>query len=179
MPVTTAAKRYARAIFEIATEDNKLEEWHSDLKKIAQLIKDSEFVALAENPKLSAELKVKLAEGKLGQMNPQALNLVHLLIAKGKLEYADQIACEYERLLDEHYGITHAKVTTAIHISDTDKEKISHQLNTIVGKQVIIDLQVAPEILGGFVARIGDRVIDGSIRNKLIELKKSLARTRG
>ncbi len=178
MPITATAKRYAQAVFEIAIEDNKLEEWRLDLRKIAKLIGDAEFVALIENPKLSFELKIKLVKEKLGQMNPEALNLIYLLITKNKLGYVDQIAYEYDRLLDEHYGIIRANVTTAIPLNDTEKEKISHQLKTIIGRQVVIDLQVAPEILGGFVARIGDRLIDGSVRNKLNVLKKSLVRSK-
>jgi F-type H+-transporting ATPase subunit delta len=179
MPVTTFVKRYAQAVFEIARESNKLEEWRSDLGKIAQLMGDSEFAALVENPKLPTELKAKLAQEKLGKINPMALNLVYLLMAKDRLKYADQIANEYERLLDDHYGITHAEVTTAIPLNDTDKERLSHQLDTIVGKKVSVNLQVDPDILGGFIARIGDSLLDGSIRNKLNELKKSLAETRG
>jgi len=179
MPVTTFVKRYAQAVFELALESNKLEEWHSDLGKIAQLMEDAEFAALIETPKLPTELKAKLAQEKLGKINPMALNLVYLLMAKDRLKYADQIANEYERLLDDHYGITHAEVTTAIPLNDTDKERISHQLDAIVGKKVSVNLQVDPDILGGFIARIGDSLLDGSIRNKLNELKKNLAETRG
>lgn len=178
MPVTTFIKRYAQAIFEIALEGNELEEWRADLGKIAQLTQDAEFAALVENPKLPSELKAKLAKEKLGEINPLALNLVYLLIVKGRLKYTGQIANEYERLLDDHYGITHAEVTTAIPLDKSDTERLSHHLETTVGKKVSVNLQVNPDILGGFIARIGDRLIDGSIRNKLNELKKSLVETR-
>lgn len=179
MPITSFAKRYAQAVFEIALESKKLEEWRSDLGKIAQLMVDAEFAVLIENPKLPTELKPKLIQEKLGKINPLALNLAYLLMAKDKLKYADYIANEYERLLDDHYGITHAEVTTAIPLGDTDKQRLSHQLNTIAGKKVSVKLRVEPDILGGFIARIGDSLIDGSVRNKLNELKKSLAETRG
>ena len=179
MPLTSFAKRYAQAVFEIALESNKLEEWRSDLGKIAQLMGDAEFAVLVENPRLPTNLKEELAQEKLGKINLLALNLVYLLMAKGRLKHADQIANEYGRLLDAHYGITHAEVTTAIPLNDTDKQRLSHQLDTIVGKKVSVNLQIDPDILGGFIARIGDSLIDGSIRNRLNELKKSLAETRG
>ena len=175
MPTTTSVKRYAQAVFEIALESNKLKEWQSNLGKIAQLTRDAEFTALVENPKIPFEAKEKLVREILGKINPMALNLVYLLIAKGKLKDAGQIADEYERLLNEHYGIKSAEVTTAIAIDDTEREKLSHHLEAIVGKKVNVKIQVNPDIIGGFIARIDDSLIDGSIRNKLEMLKKNLA----
>ena len=178
MPITTSVKRYAQAVFEIALESNKLKAWQSKLKKIARLTEDTEFMTLAENPKLPFELKVKLVQERLGKINPMALNLVYLLTAKGKLKSAGQVAEEYERLLNEQYGIKNAEVTTAIPLDDAEKERLGHHLEAIVGKKVSINIQVDPDILGGFIARIDDSLIDGSIRNKLEILKKSLAETR-
>jgi F-type H+-transporting ATPase subunit delta len=175
MPITTSVKRYAQAVFEIALESNILKEWQSDLRKIARLIQDTEFASLIENPKLPFELKAKLAREILGKINPMALNLVYLLIAKGKLKNAGQLADEYERLLNDHYGIKTAEVTTAIALDNTERERLSHHLEAIIGKKVSVNIQVNPDILGGFIARIDDSLIDGSIRNKLEMLKKSLA----
>ena len=178
MPATTSVKRYAQAVFEIALESNKLKEWQSNLGKITQLTKDAEFTDLIENPKLPFEMKAKLAQEILGIINPMALNLVYLLIAKGKLKNAGQLADEYERLLNDHYGIKSAEVTTAIALDDAERKRLSHHLESIVGKKVSINTQVDPDILGGFISRIDDSLIDGSIRNKLEMLKKSLAETR-
>jgi len=175
MPITTSVKRYAQAVFEIALESKKLKEWQSNLGKIAQLARNTEFTTLVENPKITFELKAKLVREILGKINPMALNLVYLLIAKGKLKDAGKLADEYERLLNDHYGIKSAEVTTAIALDRTEREKLSHHLETIVGKKVSIKIQVNPDILGGFIARIDDSLIDGSIRNKLEMLKKGLA----
>jgi len=175
MPTTTSVKRYAQAVFEIALESNKLKEWQSNLGKVAQLTLDTEFAALTENPKIPFEVKEKLVREILGKINPMALNLVYLLIAKGKLKDAGQLADEYERLLNDHYGIKSAEVTTAIALDYTEREKLSHHLEAIVGKKVNVKIQVNPDIIGGFIARIDDSLIDGSIRNKLEMLKKSLA----
>jgi len=178
MPVTTSVKRYAQAVFEIALESNKLKEWQSNLREIAQLAQDTEFTNPIENPKLPFELKAKLTREMLGKINPMALNLVYLLITKGKLKNAGQLAGEYERLLNDHYGIKSAEVTTAIALDDAEKERLSQHLEAIIGRKVYINIQVDPDILGGFIARIDDSLIDGSIRNKLEMLKRSLAETR-
>ena len=178
MPVTTSVKRYAQAVFEIALESNKLKVWQSNLTKIAKLVQDDEFVSLAENPKIQFDLKTNLVQERLGKINPMALNLVYLLIAKGKLKNAGQLADEYERLLNDHYGIKTAEVTTAIALDNTERERLGQNLEALVGKKISINIQVNPDILGGFIARIDDSLIDGSIRHKLEMLKKRLAETR-
>jgi F-type H+-transporting ATPase subunit delta len=178
MAVTTSIRRYAQAVFEIALESNKLKEWQSNLTKIAKIIEDDEFVSLAENPKIPFDLKEKLVQEKLGKTSPMALNLVYLLISKGKLKAASHISEEYDRLLNNHYGIKSAKVTTAIPLDSSETDKLSHSLESIVGKKVSMSVQVDPDILGGFVARIDDSLIDGSIRTRLEMLKRKLAETR-
>jgi F-type H+-transporting ATPase subunit delta len=178
MAVTTSVKRYAQAVFEIALESDKLKEWQSNLAKIAKLVEDEEFVGLAENPKIPFDLKAKLVQDKLGKINTMALNLVYILISKGKLKTAGQILEEYNRLLNEHYGIKSAEVTTAIPLDNTEKEKLEENLEALAGKKISMKVQVNPEILGGFIARIDDSLIDGSIRNRLEMLKKRLAETR-
>lgn len=176
MPTTVSSKRYAQAAFEIAQQKEKLEEWRSDLRRIAELARDAEFTSLVENPKLPFEPKAKLAQAALGKVNPLALNLAYLLIAKGRLKSASQIADEYDRLLDDFHGIGHARVITAVPLDDTNRERLSQRLEAIIGRKVSLSLQVDPNVLGGFVARIDDRVIDCSIRNKLEMLRRSVVK---
>jgi len=178
MPTATFAKRYAQAAFEVAKEKNNLDEWQTDLIKVTELLKDSEVSNLIENPKLSFELKAELVKEKLGKINPLVLNLCYLLISKGKLKNIEHVANEYECLVDEHRGIKHADVITAVPIDDKDKRKLIAQLEAMTGTKVVVEIQVDPELVGGIVARIDGRLIDGSIRNKLKLLKKELAETR-
>src|SRR4030043_2077095 len=124
MPVTTSVKRYAQAVFEIALEGNKLKDWQSNLTKIANLVQDDEFVSLAENPQIQFDLKTKLVQERLGKINPMALNLVYLLISKGKLKTASQISEEYNRLLNEHNGIEKAEGTTAVPLDSKEIERL-------------------------------------------------------
>jgi F-type H+-transporting ATPase subunit delta len=97
-----------------------------------------------------------------------------LLILKGRLKNADQISDQYDNLLDAQRGIKHAVVTTAVAIDETEKSKITTQLEKITGKKVTVKLQVNPNIIGGMVARIEDTLIDGSIRNRLDLLRRDL-----
>ena len=169
------AKRYAQAVFEIALKANELDRWQSDLQKIACLSEDATIVAFGESPKFLFDDKVRLFSERLGDINPLALNLVYLLIVRGRLSIVGDIADEYQRLLDAHHGIERAEVTAAIPLANEDKLKLGKCLGTVVGREVVIKPEVDSSLIGGFVARIGGKFIDGSIRGKLLALGRELA----
>jgi F-type H+-transporting ATPase subunit delta len=178
MLATLSSKRYAQAAFEIATEKDKLEEWRSNLRKISELTREPEVVSFLENPKIPFESKAKLMQEGLKGVDPLALNLVYLLVIKDRIRTTEQIAEEYERLLDEYHGIRHAQIITAIPIDEPTKARLNQRLEALIGNKVSARLQVDPNILGGFVARIDDSLIDFSVRNKLELLRKELVETR-
>ena len=174
MPKITSGKRYAQAAFELALEKNELESWQQGLRKIADLTTDEELMALLQNPRLPFPAKKSLLEKRLGEINPLTFNLALLLVSKGILRRGNDIFQQYNTLLDVHRGIERAKVTAALSLADEDQEAISRRLEKIVEHKVAIDAQVDPSIIGGFIARVGDMLIDGSIRQRLETLKKSL-----
>jgi F-type H+-transporting ATPase subunit delta len=155
-------------------ERNELESWQKGLEKIAELTKDEELMALLQNPRLSSDAKKTLLQKQLAEINPLAFNLALLLVKKGLLRIGQQIFQQYCSLLDIHQGIERAKVTTALPLSDEEGETISRRLGDMANRKVVIDGQIDPTIIGGFIARMGDKLIDGSIRQKLETLKKSL-----
>ena len=171
----SSGKRYAQADFELAMEKNELESWQVSLGKIAGVAADVKLMALLENPKLPFDVKRDLLEERLGEVNPLALNLACLLMSRGRLRIAGNISQQYALLLDAHYGIEHAEVVTALPLDDVDKERISSRLGEMTGHKVVIDAQVDPSVVGGFRAKVGDMLIDGSIRSRLESLRKSLA----
>ncbi|MGD0854983.1 MAG: ATP synthase F1 subunit delta [Dehalococcoidia bacterium] len=172
---TISARRYAQAIFQIAQAKNNLDEWKKELLKLAHITKDKEVMDLIDHPKVLFNLKAELIKQRLDTSNELVLNLCYLLILKGRLKNADQISDQYDNLLDAQRGIKHAVVTTAVAVDETEKQKITSQLEKITGKKVTVKLQVNPNIIGGMVARIEDTLIDGSIRNRLDLLRRDLA----
>jgi len=164
-------------VFEIALERGELDSWQSDLRKVASLSEDAAIALLLENPKVPFGDKAKLLSEQLGDINPLALNLISLLVAKGRLTMAGEIADEYERLLDSYRGIEKAEVTTAIPLDDEDKSRLEKRLGTILGKQVVVSSQVDSSLIGGVVARVAGKLIDGSTRSRLEALKKELSRS--
>ncbi len=175
MPITTFAKRCAEAMFALARENDKLEEWYSELVEMARLAAEPEIVAFTENTKIPLDIKLKLLRERLTGVSQLPLNLAYFLIAKGKFRELGQVVQAYGRLLDEQHGIKHAEVITAIPLDESEQENIRKYLESVTGGKVILNLEVDPGIIGGFIARVDSSLIDGSIRAKLQALKKTLA----
>jgi F-type H+-transporting ATPase subunit delta len=131
-------------------------------------------MAFLQSPRLPFDAKKELLQKQLGKINPLAFNLALLLANKGFFRLSGDIFRQYNDLLDAHRGIERAKVTAAVPLSDVDKETISSRLGKVVDRKVAVDAQVDASIIGGFIARMGDMLIDGSIRQRLESLKKSL-----
>ena len=176
MSSTRSGKRYAQAAFELASERGELENWQTGLNQVAGIAADGKLMSMLENPKLPFEAKQAILKEHLGTMDPLVGNLTYLLMTRGKLRILGDISQHYERLLDRHHGIVHAEVLTAVPLHDEDRERLSRRFTELVRRTVIIDSRIDPSILGGFKAKIGDTLIDGSIRNTLESMKKSLAR---
>ncbi len=179
MANSTYARRYSQAAFKIALEEKELNRWQSDLRRIASLVKDEALFALLENPEVSFDDKAKVLSERLGDINPLALKLVYVLVTKGRLGMIGDIADEYQRLVDNYRGIEGAEVaevTTALPLDDEDKLRLAQRLTSIFGKPVVLKPKVDSSLIGGIIIRVGDKLIDGSIRSKLVALKRDLER---
>jgi len=174
MPRISSAKRYAQAVFELALEKNEFESWQEGLKRIVDLTTDRKLMALLENPNLTFADKKSLLQERLGEINPLTSNLALLLVSKGLFRRSGDLLEKYNELLDAHRGIERAKVATALSLGDKERDAFSRRLGEIVERRVVVDAQVDPSVIGGFIARIGDMLIDGSIHQKLETLKRSL-----
>ena len=168
------AKRHAQAVFQIALERNELERWRTDLEMMASVFSNPDLLSIVENPKVRLEEKKKLATSCLPGASKLALNLAYLLITRGRVRILPQISNEYQRLVDVNEGLEHAEVTTATVMDGETRESVAEQLTRISGKRIVLSAHTDPAIIGGFVARIGDRLIDGSIRSQLDSLRKTL-----
>lgn len=171
-----SARRHAQAVFQIALENNQIEEWRSELRALAGAFADRDLVALLENPKVKLDDKIGLINRCLPGASQLALNLAYLLVVRGRLGIVEELVTEYEKLADAHLGVEHAEITTAVPLDEENKEKVTQGLSSIMGTKIVLSTRTNPGVVGGFVARIGDRVIDGSLRHRLEELKQSLTK---
>ncbi len=170
-----AATRYAQAAFELARDRGELDVWERDLRALAEALAVPGVLAFVAGRRPPPEAKEEFLRRVLGQPAPLVWNLVRLLSSKSRLALLPQIVERFQELLDEERGIAHAHVVTAVPMSDEERQALARRLSELTGKQVEVKAFVEPEILGGLIARIGDRLIDGSARTKLLALKRRLA----
>jgi len=174
MPKQVYGRRYAQAVFELALEKKELERWQADLDKITAATADATFLAALESPKIKPADKARLLKERLEGIGKLPMNLVMLLVSRGIVGAVGDIAAEYRRLVDAYHGIQKADVTTAVPLDEKDKEKLAVRLGELVSTRVTLEAGVDPGILGGIIARVGGRLLDGSTRSKLAALKKDL-----
>ncbi len=168
-----AAKRYAQAAFAIATDANSVPQWRSELEDVASVLAESGLAPALADTKTPLDRRLALIDRTL-DLSPLAMNFARLLVAKGRSGDARAVAEAFARLADEHDGVAHANVTTAVELSPDQVDAIAARLSQSLGKQVRARAVVDPSIIGGVVVRVGDKLVDGSIRTRLKRLRKEL-----
>jgi F-type H+-transporting ATPase subunit delta len=170
------AKRYARAIFELAKEEGRLEQWAQRLVAVRDVLVQPQARGILTNPSIPAQRRqdaaAALVEGIAGR---EGVNLAKLLVAANRVDEMDGIIEEYELLVDEDAGRVRATATTAIPMRKSDADKLVAGLGRRLGREVRLDTRVEPAIIGGLVLRIGDRVVDASVATRLQQLRRRLA----
>jgi F-type H+-transporting ATPase subunit delta len=171
---TLAAKRYALAAFELAKEHGDMDAWREGVSQIAEFMSDTEVRRVLENTRVGQEPKQRLIEAALGDLPPLPLNLARLLVRKNRTALALDIAAAFNQLIEEDRGITRARARTAVPLSEAEVEALARRLQEQTGHEVILDVEVDPDVLGGVVVQIGDRLIDASTRARLHALRENL-----
>ena len=169
-----AAKRYAEAAYLLARERGNGDAWSAGLTVMSDLFGDERAQTLFESTLVPPSQKLALVERVIAGADPLVLNLARLLVRRRRTSLGPQIAEAFQELIDRDKGISHATVTSAVPLSPDDKRAVEQKLREITGGDVILDTEVDEGILGGLVVRIGDRLIDGSTRSRLIALKQRL-----
>ncbi|MBM4445266.1 MAG: ATP synthase F1 subunit delta [Chloroflexi bacterium] len=170
-----SGRRHAQAVFRIALETGQVDRWQSDLELMARVLQDAGVVSFLENPRVGQARKTELLQSALSAVAPAALNLASLLVARNRLRMMTSLLAEYRRLAYEHKGLVEADVITAVPITEGEEARIGRDLAAITGKTVMLGVEVDPQIMGGLVVRVGDKLIDGSVRTRLQEMRRSLA----
>ena len=171
-----SARRYAQAVFAIALEQGEPDRWLDDLALLSDAMANDDFANFLDAPQPTLSQKINLIEETLGDsVSRLALNLISLLASRNSARLARSITESYQEMLDEYNGIERAEIVSAVTLSDEQQQRIETMLKDIVGKEITATSRVEPHILGGFVARVGDKVIDGSTRTRLDDLRRQLA----
>jgi F-type H+-transporting ATPase subunit delta len=175
MVTSGVARRYARAVFEIGRDGHDLDGWLRNLRVIRDVFEDPTLRAFLENPAIPTEQKIHMIQATLGQLPEKARNFAILLVQTRRTALIGDVVAAYEEDLNQLRGIVHAQVTTAVPLNDQTESELEKRLSQLTGaRQVIMQTTVNPSILGGFVARVGDRLIDASVVGRLDALRESL-----
>ena len=173
------AKRYSRALFNLAREEKAIEQYGIELDGFNQVLQDIPDLGSAlRNPLYPESVKKTLFQKVAARMelSPIMNSFLNLLVEKGRIQHLPEIADYYHRLIDEYSGISRAKVKAAVKLRDAEIEEIAAALEKKMGKKIVVEFEQDDSLLGGVFAQIGDFVLDGSIKRQLINFKESLKR---
>jgi F-type H+-transporting ATPase subunit delta len=170
-------RRYSLALFELAEEEGDFERIGGQLHIVLELIAGhDELRSVFENPAVrpSAKMGIFDALEPSLELDKLASNFLRLLIRKGRIHYLEAIAAAYDERSRERKGIVIAEVATARPLSPEHTEELRRRLAEAAGKEIELRTAQDPDLLGGFVARIGGTVYDGSVEHQLQKLRKRL-----
>ena len=174
MSGTKAALRYAKAILNFAVEQHKEDNVNNDMSLIVNTLKESKDLQLMlKNPILKTNLKKETIKTIFSSnVSPLTISSINLLIDNNRLDILNEVAEKYTIIYDELKGKEIAKITTAIPLNSELNNQVLDKVKEITGKKASIENIINPNILGGFILRIGDIQYDASIANKLQSLKR-------
>ncbi len=173
----TVARRYAKALLTLGKEDGKYKEYGEGLSGFSGLLeREPELKDALLNPIHSREERRKLLLKiiDLLQMSPLVSNLLQLLFDKHRLSAVEGVSLAYQELVDSVENISRAKVKTAISLDEATQDRLRQTLEKLTGSTVVMEVEEDAGILGGVVARVGDLVLDGSVRSQINSLRESL-----
>ncbi|MGI8848035.1 MAG: ATP synthase F1 subunit delta [Candidatus Dormibacteria bacterium] len=169
------ARRYAEAYFALAAEAGKVDEYGTELARAAETLANPEVALALRNPRLPLGQRSRLALDLLDGASREVRNLAHLLVERRRAHTIGDILEAYMGLTDQRSGVIRIEVTTAMPVDDQLEAHITETLHQRLGSSALISFIRDPGILGGLVVRIGDRVIDDSLRTHLQQLQAALA----
>lgn len=179
MKTTAAARRYAKALFALAQEEGRVAEIRSELGGLTDLIE--------QNPELSEALLTPLhpveeRKNVLDALTSEAgfsdtvRHFMAFLVDQRRLVDYEGIRDEYDRLADELSGLVMAEVVSATALDGEKQERLRRALSAATGRDVRLDIQLDPELLGGVIAKVGDLVFDGTLRAQLLAMRDSMTK---
>jgi F-type H+-transporting ATPase subunit delta len=169
------ARRYAQAYFQLAKQAKDIPGWRSALEQVVQTLSNADVEAALDDPRLPLHERGRVISELLKDVSPPARNLARLLVERGRHAVLPLVLEQYDVFADRESGVVRADVTTAVPVDAELEQRIRTELAGKLGGEVQTTVHQDPSILGGLVIRIGDRVIDGSVRTRLAQLQQALA----
>jgi F-type H+-transporting ATPase subunit delta len=171
----TAARRYAEAAFELATRDDALDAWRDGLALAVRLLGDDQVTPIVDNPSVPLhEREVLIGRLLDGRVLPAVGRLASMLTRRNRLDLLPAIAAQYTRLVNRQRGIVEAIVTSATPLTPDETTALRSRVEAMTGARVDLQSTIDPALIGGLTLRVGDRLLDASIRGRLSRLRDQL-----
>jgi len=171
----TSARRYAEAAFEIGRADGTLDAWERDMATLGETMRHAELRSLLQHPAIPFADKERVLRRVMGRGVAAApINLVLLMVRRGRPGAIDRMIERFTELLRRHRGIALAEVRTALPLADGQRAELVSQLRTLTGSKIEVDETVDPDLIGGIAVRIGDQLYDASVRSRIERLRARL-----
>ena len=176
MTGSTVAKRYALALFQLANEHQLLDQMEEELRVVKEVVNTNpELGAVLKSPKLTIEKKKEILKGAFASASTYVQNTLMILIERHRENEIIEVADQFIQLANDERGIAEAKVYSIRPLTDAQKKGLSETFAARVGKKSLrIENIVDSNLLGGLKLRIGNRILDGSLRGKLARLERQL-----
>jgi F-type H+-transporting ATPase subunit delta len=172
-------RNYAEALLTLARKSDEQEEWGALIEAISVgMLEDPTLRTFLESPKLSAARKIEIVEKALGRGAPKTfMRFLETVIMKRRQMLIPEIASAYRNLIDESEDRVHVSVTVARELAGPEKDALARQLGRLFGKRVVPHISLNPGILGGVIVKVGDTVMDGSVRRRLASPRQRMLAT--
>lgn len=172
----TIGRNYAETLLTLAMRENQQAEWGEVIDAIALMMaEDREFRLFLESPQIAASRKIEILEKALDKRIPHLfLRFLETVILKRRQMVIPEIASEYRALIDEAEDRVHATVIVAREPAEPERDALARQLSRLFGKRVVPHISLDPSILGGVIVKVGDTVMDGSVRRRLATLRSRM-----
>ncbi len=170
------AKTYSRALFEVGLENNNLDVFMEELKVVRDMFREyPDFYEILISPKINTEEKKKIVDEVFkGKATNEINNFMKILLDKRRVKDLYSIVEQFENLIYEHKGIVKATAITTVLLGKDEKDSLTKKLESITGKEVELINEIDKSVLGGVLIKLGDQVIDGTLKGKLNNLQISL-----
>ena len=172
-----ATKRFAQAAFDIAVKEGNLDSWITDMNLVKDLLGEEGLTEFFNSPRLPFIKKLELLDSLIdGKVSRSSRNMVALLINRNGVETLEIIVEEFKSLIDAKNNVARGQIISAIPLNDNQLSEIKDALQGHICNELILTNTVDKSIIGGMVARIGDKLIDASLRYKIAKMRSDLAR---
>ena len=174
----STARRYAEAAFEIAERDDSMAAWMAAFSLAEERLTEPEVLRLLSNPAIAPASRVEALDRIIGdQVSGPQRNLLALMVRRGRFELLPGVIREFRRLYRQREGIVEATVTSATALDEEEVSALQQRLVAMTGSSIELRHEVDPALLGGVQVRLGDQLIDGSIRGRLERLRSEVTNT--